>query len=480
MKKLAIIGSSNTLIKGGYGQKLKQIYGDQCDIYALGMSGMGFVVHTLLYRKVINEYENVLIQFGPSDSWAIELGTSKVYSVIAFLINILNSFRDSPSKPIFVCTSFTHSQHHDSYQYIIKAVAKLYNVHVIDLQRDFLLIPHKSLVFDGAHYIQSCVDYIVKSACSIIESNYSTSINSLSYEINYELFCPWRDDKENTTRFDSSIMGGNLYIMESNSHIELPKSKFITNILLFHHLPRYDLYFVNESLKFSKALYKIYSHIFIFHDLGEDIFSGLKGGTIFASHDGEDFYFADPFSQTRANVTPMYIHSILLADRPPLITGYNFYKQYESYFLEEKRKSDALLLKRAGVVCTPFRQKIDELVPGGWPALNQALQERPDLGIFLSGTEFQAERLVLWAWQHGRPEFPVLNSYSQELAQGIRRLLAQPYKNYGKDGYSLLLHLIWELRKDLQLHDPETAEGRKYLVRWFALHGVKEYNIPLK
>lgn len=68
MKKFAIIGSSSSFTKDGYGRAIKDRYGDDCDIFALPSSTILIAVFQLLQRKIVGEYEYVIFR---RDQWML-------------------------------------------------------------------------------------------------------------------------------------------------------------------------------------------------------------------------------------------------------------------------------------------------------------------------------------------------------------------------------------------------------------------------
>lgn len=112
-------------------------------------------------------------------------------------------------------------------------------------------------------------------------------------------------------------------------------------------------------------------------------------------------------------------------------------------------------------------------------AMYHTLARRKDIRE-LSCSENGLQHLLLWAWCHGIGEERELGAFRKNLGQLLAQLHSIPWQGRKVEGYSLLLHMIWQTRPDLRRVNIDTEEGQKLLVEWFASAGRSQYNLPLE
>lgn len=105
-------------------------------------------------------------------------------------------------------------------------------------------------------------------------------------------------------------------------------------------------------------------------------------------------------------------------------------------------------------------------------ATNVALSNR--LALY---QDCRNERLLVWAWQQGRQEYPSLRELEANLAALIKEAHAAPAGSPPEKTVSRLLYAIWLERLDLRKFNPATEEGIAKLTKWFNDFGKKEYGL---
>ena len=63
MKKIALVGTSNSIMKNGYGQFLQELLPGQVDILGLGGCSSITAVFSLLKYDIVDKYEYVVFDF---------------------------------------------------------------------------------------------------------------------------------------------------------------------------------------------------------------------------------------------------------------------------------------------------------------------------------------------------------------------------------------------------------------------------------
>lgn len=171
MKKLAIVGTSNSIMNNGYGQLLKQQLPAQVDLLGLGGCSSLNAVFSILTYDILDNYEYVIFDFCLNDFNFSENKHTNIYIILAYWVFILSKMRKSKTTPLFLLLPKADAAHPENASMInfYKKLSSLFNVYYIDISPFFADIPKEILFIDGepAHlrpeYQQVVVNTILKS-----------------------------------------------------------------------------------------------------------------------------------------------------------------------------------------------------------------------------------------------------------------------------------------------------------------------------
>lgn len=168
----------------------------------------------------------------------------------------------------------------------------------------------------------------------------------------------------------------------------------------------------------------------------------------------------------------LYINSILLCNKPPILHGMWFYQKYinefkKSYdyilklYMIEKHREDKSL----------FNAK-DYLDSNAHYIFNTITQLRPDLIDLYFEQSYGIEKLIIWAWIHGRHEMKIDHD---KLISCIKTIYSLPYECAYDMRYNRLVHTVWLMRGDLNCLNFGTELIRqKQIINWFEKFGKYE------
>lgn len=483
MKKLAIIGSSSTLVEDGYAIHIKNYLGNDCDIYGAPASGIINVVFKILQEDIIGSYEYVLIQFGPIDPFEAFHGSGNPYFVISAINFIVSKFADSASIPVFFKFSYGYGQEPTFYyQYIINAMARICKFPFFDTRDLFKYIDRLSLTRDGAHYKNKYSSFLGKVLLDKIFS-YSKPDRYCFEQIKFKLL---ERGSRNDTHIElisslSNSFQTYLAVINPDTSIVIPPYCYLSGIEYIYHDTLPYINYRNSYINLTKNLNIPWATKYpVCQSLGHSVLSGLLGGTI-SSCTNREYTFYERSSLSNATIsiekfTPIYCN-LLLCDRPPIKFGASFYNRHLPIFIDEKDISNLSILERKNYIFDSFAEKLARLAGDASLVLIRLLRSRPDLNLYLKDTELKAEKLLVWAWRYGINEDHELSLYKDLLKAALKSMYLTPYLPTIDMQYSLLFHVLWLLNPSLHKFDPYTAEGRTYINRWIQLHGIKEYNL---
>lgn len=290
MINLAIIGTSNSIMKNCYGQICKFRLGDECDIYGMGACSSCVGVINLLQEKIIDCYEFVLLDFTMNETASLNRMTMSPYLLISYWIFILNLFIDSKSTPIILILPHRNNSQLFSASYIPRALGSLFNVKIIDIEKYFILISNKLLSNDGAHFFTYYQDFIADKIIKAMK--YKISINSIDIgDIRFSLFNFDQYTNLNFCIKGTSLIQKKAYILPINYDIAMPKHLFITGILYYTEKINPWLIIKNNNINIYKSLNIFdWKNLFLARSIGFSFMSGLKEVILSCADNNMDFY----------------------------------------------------------------------------------------------------------------------------------------------------------------------------------------------
>lgn len=352
MKKLAIIGTSNTIVSHGYVAKMREAMGEEVDIFPLGACTSGHGVFTLLSNSIIDHYEYVLFDFNINDTFALTQAVINEQTLFSYVLFVANSFNFSSSIPLFLILPSRLSDIAKSASYIWRSVACLYNIKIIDIEKNFLNIPTDVLVpnEDKCHYYPIYQEKIAKLVLSIIShgSPHPTPPTSLPQKIN--LVC----DKINFQLFDfnslknrlpilhigTSLMTKSCHIISLQHNIQFPSNSYICG--LFYWQDNYIPYLIFKYNQFNQLAKKLNSSWkgFFARDIAWSKPDGLKVATLTLSACKPHLPIEQSYYQNNSlmsdQCSKLLCVDFLLSDLPPFRYGDRFITNYPALIMAKK------------------------------------------------------------------------------------------------------------------------------------------------
>ena len=102
MKKIALVGTSNSIMKNGYGQFLQELLPGQVDNLGLGGCSSINAVFSLLKYDIVDKYEYVVFDFCINDLNFEILKCTNKYLIVSYWSFIFNVLRNSKTTPIIL------------------------------------------------------------------------------------------------------------------------------------------------------------------------------------------------------------------------------------------------------------------------------------------------------------------------------------------------------------------------------------------
>lgn len=481
MKKLALIGSSSAHIDNGYGLLLKKQYGEQCDIFAVGGSTIIWPLFALLCVKIIGVYEYVVICYGTNDTSEIDQFGSNYSIHISYLAYIAKLFQNSPSTPIILFSAYLNYPKVDKYNSYARAVCSLFNIPFIDLHKYFEYIDPSTCTCDTAHYRLDLMEFIADKIKEMMLIKYH-KLNDIQIEINFNVLRPASLNKEIIPdKMRGDAIDQTFYTLTLKDVYNIPEDKYICGIYyrIGNRVPY--LIYKNTYITLSKNLdFLGLNNVDYCYSIGSSIFNGMKGGYISVSLNN-DYTIQDPslyaFKTVVNDSSPLYIHSILVSDLPPVKYGYQLFNYYHHVFQAAENDIYKILLRKLEYKIPVFWKRLEYLIPGSTEIFKQVLNYNPSITtIFNDDDDYRAEKLILWSWETGVYKNKSLYTYKSEIAKGVKKMLEFKYSTQAGD-MPFILYIIWKSRNNLAYLDPETEEGLRGLKNWFIASGKDEYHL---
>lgn len=406
--------------------------------------------------------------------------TGSMFLHISYWIFIMRLFANSRSRPVILNMAYVGCPQCTLESYIVKAIASIYKVKIISLQELLLYIPTDDMVYDGFHFKQSVSNYIA----DIVDEELRNGVPSPTpkeYEIAFSLYVPSNCGDCFIETKKTSLVKNEVYGLIPGQFLKLPDDRYLCGIYYWLTEKYPLLEYHNKYITICKPLgYYSFKDSFFCRSIGYNYYPGLRGGEVGAQTNRninclEKTY--GPNDRPSDNTSKLYIAYLLLADRAPLPVGECFYTSNIDVFSKAREEVALLDFQRRGMHMPHLWQPIDELVDDGSTLFREVFKLRPDISHFLMDKEFGTERLLLWAWLHGREEMDVLRTHSGELYAAIQKLLHTEESKVETAPLPKLIHMIWLNRPDLHIFDIDTPKGREEMMRWFISHGKREYKL---
>lgn len=341
MKKLAIVGSSNSFMNNCYGDIIKNRINNDCDNYSLGCSSILTPVFKLLMQNIINEYSYIVFQFNPAESRKMFSNSINKEIIISYILFILKLLSGSNTKPIFLNMAYLGDEEQNASSYLIRGLSKILNFYLIDLQNEFKFISKKILTKDNYHYETYYQDYIANEVLSIVNNDkLDKYVSPVSIDINFEIFSPTNLMKNIPHKKGTSWFSWDTYELTYNDRLTLPEDKFLCGILYWLIQNQPFLIYHNRNIELNKCLnINHWSNLFLCRTIGHSVYKGLRGGYLSVSRDIDHTITErtdGAMPELKDDHSGIFIATLLMSNLPPVIYGEKFYKIYENIFLKEQ------------------------------------------------------------------------------------------------------------------------------------------------
>lgn len=480
MKKLAIIGGSNSFMKGGYGDLVREKLGDECDLYGIGGSTVSWPLSALLGCEIVDKYENVAIQLDPLDSINLNWVVNNKFYIISYMLGIAAQFVHSKSRLIFISMAYMSDGSNDEAYYIAKSICSILHITIIDLHEYYYFVSKDKLLAGNCHYAWQYSNFLANKILSTINVYVDNCELKVPQNINFELYKPKNTGLISTDK-GTSHLKRHVYRLKETDTLYLPQDKYLCAVTFWVDKRPPFMIYQNNYIRLCKQMdYNSLTHLFLCQDIGYSCYSGLRGGTLTCSLNRKDCFF-EPNGGSQLRLVPedreIYLESLLLCNVSPIEYGLLFFQQYYAVFQECYRLCSSRIVSRWHFPEAALQNRVEELMPGHVEPFLEAIMERPDLEPDISSRDNPAEKLIIWAWRHGMDESANIRALEHQLACAITRLVQEQHYFQGGHQIPLLLYVIHASRPDLQKYDLATSEGRSALVNWFVDCGMREYRL---
>ena len=336
MKKIAVIGTSNSIIKDGYGQFLLELLPEQVDIYGLGACSSINAVFLLLSREVIDKYEYVLFDFCINDySYWRQKRLSK-YLILAYWAFIFERLRKSRTVPIFLLLTVSSGNRKMVDFYI--NMARLFDAAYIDISRRFSGIPREELFRDHAHYSRGFQQKIAHAILETIAGPKRT-IRSLPFSDDIGFYLSDKQLCDNRKRIATSLMEMECYAIDTRQdNIVFPQDAgYISGILFWSDGPEggvYDLLDIHDATNRVQEDLNLEYRGFFVRELAASLPEGLKAPVISFQQAVSSQVDSIPLKRNPL----FYVNSFLFCTVPPVAWGKAFYQRHKAVLKESFRQ----------------------------------------------------------------------------------------------------------------------------------------------
>ncbi|WP_297262526.1 hypothetical protein [uncultured Desulfovibrio sp.] len=366
MKKIAVIGTSNSIIKDGYGQFLLELLPGQVDIYGLGACSSINAVFLLLSREVIDKYEYVLFDFCINDySYWRQKRLSK-YLILAYWAFIFERLRKSRTVPIFLLLTVSSGNRKMVDFYI--NMARLFDAAYIDISRRFSGIPREELFRDHAHYSRGFQQKIAHAILETVAGPKRT-IRSLPFSDDIGFYLSDKQLCDNRKRIATSLMEMECYAIDTRQdNIVFPQDAgYISGILFWSDGPEggvYDLLDIHDATNRVQEDLNLEYRGFFVRELAASLPEGLKAPVISFQQAATSHVDSIPLKRNPL----FYVNSFLFCTVPPVAWGKAFYQRHKAVLKESFRQRVQygvfllrMLAQKAASAVTRMRQACGKL-----------------------------------------------------------------------------------------------------------------------
>lgn len=477
MKKVAFVGSSNTLMKGGYAHICKNILGDNCDIYAIGSSSSLINLFLVLKHSLVGRYKYIIFQFNPLDSFYIENNLISKELLIAANCALIRLFNNSSSIPVFLILPAPFYPLSLSASYIPRALAAQFSIPLIDIEAAVSISNHYNS-HDSLHLAAIHHKLIASRVLELITQSRSELSLCISSPIFTILDIPALDI------FPALLVGSSkikyeVALLSKSGVLTVPETKYLVGI--FYWLDNPGLCIAYESAEInilkSLALHKE-RNLFLFRPIGWYIQQGIMGGHIGYPRKNRKYIceksWPDSGEFNDINLENISINSLFLCSANPYAWGsLCYFTNFDSF--QAGRIKSASIDSEEDIASRLFDiSLLDNMLADGSSIFSSVINARQDIAANIASHQWKPEHLLIWANQFGFDELPVLLKHKKAIQDALKAMHEIPAQVAYPVSYSWLLDSIRTMRPDLGHFNPCRKSDRELLIKWFDSYGKFE------
>ena len=343
MNKIAVVGTSNAIIKDGYGQFLQSLLPHQVDIYGLGACSSLHAVFSLLKYDLADRYEYVIFDCCSNDYGFWRQKRLSKHLILAYWSFIFERLRKSGTVPIFLLLTVS-SGNRKMVEFYVN-MARLFDVACIDISRRFSGIPREELFRDHAHYSRGFQQKIAHAILETIAGPKPT-IRRLPFSEDIGFYLSDKQLCDNRKRIATSLMEMECSAIDTQQqgNIVFPQDAgYISGILFWSDGPEsgaYDLLDIHNGTNRVQEDLNLEFRGFFVRELAASLPEGLKAPVISFQRTAVPQAASigrNPVIPSQRNPV-FYVNSFLFCTVPPVAWGKAFYQRHRAVLKESFRQ----------------------------------------------------------------------------------------------------------------------------------------------
>ena len=389
MKKIALVGTSNSIMKDGYGQFLQELLPGQVDSLGLGGCSSINAVFSLLKYDIVDKYEYVVFDFCINDFSFEKAKSINKFLLISYWSFIFNVLRRSKTTPVLLLLPNMHYCR-DIVDFYI-AISDFFNIEYVDISFLFSSIPRENLFRDSmGHY---CVEYQKQISRAILDvmNRQKRDIRyvPLMEDIEFSLSkCKLSDVQKEVSTAIRKMQCYEINTQNSPDIVFPQDGRYISGMLFWSNGPEGKqcdpVYICNDSTVMRKNFNLSFKGFFA-REVANGVPGGVKNPVI--SFKPQPVSLVEPtrhqeeIQKERLNHI-FYVNSVLFCNVPPVAWGEQFYQRYRDAFEREReRERETQCPAKPQTLVSLLRSC---LAPFSWASARQAYVIRRS-GLFDTG-----------------------------------------------------------------------------------------------
>ena len=345
MKKIALVGTSNSIMKDGYGQFLQELLPGQVDSLGLGGCSSINAVFSLLKYDIVDKYEYVVFDFCINDFSFEKAKSINKFLLISYWSFIFNILRRSKTTPVLLLLPNMHYCR-DIVDFYI-AISDFFNIEYVDISFLFSSISRENLFRDSmGHY---CVEYQKQISRAILDvmNRQKRDIRyvPLMEDIEFSLSkCKLSDVQKEVSTAIRKMQCYEINTQNSPDIVFPQDGRYISGMLFWSNGPEGKqcdpVYICNDSTVMRKNFNLSFKGFFA-REVANGVPGGVKNPVI--SFKPQPVSLVEPtrhqeeIQKERLNHI-FYVNSVLFCNVPPVAWGEQFYQRYRDAFERERER----------------------------------------------------------------------------------------------------------------------------------------------